>query len=592
MGKKREKNNVVKYSQTKQNNDLFKEQVNQKRINEEDLLGKTRAITFLEKTQLLKPVIEEKEEEVLPKLKKDVKEYKRIVLALLILLLVSLIGLISFLGLRNKFKDTVIEVGTKDVSVKNFLVSKLYNKGASSVTDLSTIDFNKVGEYKVKLKHNNKEEEVTLKIVDTTAPTVVFKDVHEYTGYEINANDFIEEVHDYSKVDITYKPLEEIDTSKYEDYKVKVIVKDEQGNETSKDCTLSLGWLRRYVTLEAGVKNLKKQLVVNVVEDASKIPDSALKAIDVTTAGEYELNVKYDGEEYTSKITIVDTTAPILKLRDVSIYENGKVTKDSFIIKVSDNSGKVTTKLKSDIKYGKFGKQTVVIEARDHSGNVTTKEATLTIKEDKKGPTFSGLKEMSVKKNGSLDYRKGVKAIDNVDGTVDFTFNDSSVKYNAAGTYYVTYTAKDSKGNRTTAKRTVVVKHDASDTAALVSKYASTLSNDIPSIVNGVRKYIRYSSTYGGSDPVWYGLTERRGNCFVHAKVTQAVLNKKGITNKLIWTKDKSHYWNLVYTGGHWRHVDSTPLNLYVLLTDEEMAKKPPVKNGGGWDPSGWPAAN
>ena len=87
-------------------------------------------------------------------------------------------------------------------------------------------------------------------------------------------------------------------------------------------------------------------------------------------------------------------------------------------------------------------------------------------------------------------------------------------------------------------------------------------------------------------------ISERRGNCFVHAKVLQAVLNKKGITNKLIWTKDKSHYWNLVYVGGHWRHYDSTPGNLYVGLTDEVMATKAPVKNGGGWDPSVWPAAN
>ncbi len=141
MAKKKEKNNVAKYSRTKQNNDLFKKQVNKKRIKEEDLLGKTRAITILEKTQLLKPVIEENKEEVLPNLKKEVKEYKRIVLALLVLLLVSLISLIGYLGLRDKFKDTIIEVGTSGVDARTFLVSKLYNKGASSVTDLVIIDF-------------------------------------------------------------------------------------------------------------------------------------------------------------------------------------------------------------------------------------------------------------------------------------------------------------------------------------------------------------------------------------------------------------------------------------------------------------------
>ena len=97
MGKHKEKNNVIKYSQTKQNNELFQEQVNQNRIKEEDLLGETRAITFLEKTQLLKPVIEEKQEVVLPAMKKEVKESKRMVLAMLILLLVGVSLLCGFL---------------------------------------------------------------------------------------------------------------------------------------------------------------------------------------------------------------------------------------------------------------------------------------------------------------------------------------------------------------------------------------------------------------------------------------------------------------------------------------------------------------
>jgi len=592
MGKKKEKNNVIKYSRTRDNNEMFKEQVNKNRIKEEDLLGKTRAITLLEKTQLLKPVIEEEEEVVLPQLKKKVKEYKRIVLALLILLLVSVASFVGFLTLRDKFQDIVIEVGSEKVTAKDFLVSNMYNKKASLVTDVSKIDFNKTGKYDVKLKYRDKMEVVSMEIKDTTAPKVEFQDVSEYTGYEVNPQDFIKSIEDYSEVNVDYESKENIDTTKYEDYVLTIIVKDKYGNVTSKDCVLSLGWLKRNVTVEAGTNNIRKSLVVNYQEDAKKIPDSAIKSIDTTVAGEYNISINYDGEEYKSKVTVVDTTAPTLVLRNLSVVENEKVTKEDFISKVKDNSGKVTTKLKTDIKFGKYGKQKVVIEAKDPSGNVTTKEATLTIREDKKGPVFSGLKEVSLKKNSSYDFRKGVKATDNVDGVVDFTYSDKGVSYGTAGTYYVTYTAKDSKGNKTTAKRVVKIKHDASDTAALVSKYAGTLSNDIPTMVNGVRKYIRYSNSWGESDPVWYGLKERRGNCFVHAKVLQAVLNKKGITNKLIWTKDKSHYWNLVYTGGHWRHVDSTPGNNYVLLTDEVMATKLPVKNGGGWDPSGWPATD
>ena len=592
MGKRREKNNVIKYSQTKQNNELFREQVNKKRIKEYDLLGKTRAITLLEKTQLLNPVKDEQEEIVLPKLKKEVKKSKKIVLALLVLLLVSVSLLSCFFLFRHKFKNVTIEVGCKDLSLDTFLVSKMYKKNATLVTDIDEIDLDKVGEYTVTLKYKNKEEEVKLVLEDTTAPDVEFQDVFQYTGYKINPKDFIKSIDEYSDYDVDYKEIDKVDNERYEDYRVEIIVKDIYGNETSKECILSLGWLKRNVTLEAGEKNIKNNMVVNVKEDAKKIPDSAIKVIDITTAGNYEVVVNYEGEEYKSLVTVVDTTAPSLSLKNVSIYENAKVSKDSFITKVSDNSGKYTTSLKTDIKYGTYGKQTIVVEAKDPSGNVTTKEATLTILEDKKGPVFSGLGALSINKNGNIDYRKGVKATDNVDGQVDFTFSDSNVKYDTAGTYYAVYTAKDKKGNKTNSKRTITVRHDASDTNRLVAEYANSLSNDVSSIVNGVRKYVKYANSWGEDDPVWYGLHDRRGNCYVHAKVLQAVLTKKGITNKLIWTYDKSHYWNLVYVGGAWRHVDSTPGNNYVLLTDDEMAAKKPVSGGGGWDTSAWPAAN
>lgn len=591
MGKHKEKNNIVKYSKTKENNELFREKVNKNQIKEDDLLGKTRAITILEKTQLLKPITEE-QSIVLPKLKKEVRNSKKMVLALLILLLVVVCAVSLFLAYRNKFKDVTIEVGSGEVDVNDFLVSNLYKKKASLVTDISSIDFKEAGEHDITLKYNDHEEVVKLIIEDTTPPEVGFIDVSEYTGYEINPKDFIEYVEDYSDYTVDYKEIDKVDNTKYEDYRIEVIVKDSYGNETKKECILSLGWLKRNVTFEVGEKNIKQKMVVNVEEDAKKIPDSAIKKIDITTAGEYEVVVNYEGEEYRSTVKVVDTTPPVLKLRDVSVFENAKVSKDNFVVNASDNSGKVTTTLKSDIKYGSYGKQTITIEAKDPSGNVTTKEATFTIKEDKKGPVFSGLSNLSIKKNSSVDYKKGVKATDNVDGSVDFTFSDSNVKYNTAGTYYVTYTAHDKKGNKTNGKRSVTIKHDASDTNRLVEEYASSLSSDIPTIVNGVRKYIRYSGSWGDSDPVWYGLKERRGNCFVHAKVTEAVLNKKGIPNKLIWTYDKSHYWNLVKVGGVWRHVDSTPANNYILLTDEEMATKKPVTGGGGWDPSGWPAAN
>jgi hypothetical protein len=492
---------------------------------------------------------------------------------------------------RNKFKDGVIEFGTQEISVDDFLVSSIYKKKSSIVSGVENIDFSKGGEYDVTLKYGKKEQNVKLKIVDTTAPKVRFQNITQYTGYELKAEDFVLAVEDLSPTEVSYV-ASDVDTTKYKDYTVKVVVKDAYGNETSQDCTLSIGWLKKEVVLEVGSENVRDNLVVNVLADAKKIPKDVLAEINTNEVGVYEITVDYEGEKYNSTVKVEDTTPPELELKNVTVYNNKTTTKEAFIKSVSDNSGKVTTNLLTEMKFGEFGTQEITIEAVDARGNKTQKTANLIIKKDTTGPKFSGLSDLTVNKNASIDYKHGVSANDAVDGKVDYTVDSSKVSIGNAGTYYVTYVARDNSGNTTTLKRKVTVKHDQNDTNNLVNQFANGVGGDIPSITNYVRNSIRYSASWGGDDPIWYGLTEKRGNCYVHAVVLDKVLKAKGYNTKLIWTYDKSHYWNLVYTGGAWRHVDSTPGNNYILLTDEEMSQKLPVTKGGGWDPAGWPATN
>ena len=550
-------------------------------INESLLEGKTVAIN----TDLIK-------EADLPKLKEEKKVSKRnkVIIGGICLLLIIL-GIISFVVFRNKFKDGVIEFGTKEISVDDFLVSSIYRKGSKIISNLDDIDFDKVGEYDVTLQHGKKEQKVKLKIVDTTAPNVRFQNITQYTGYELRAEDFILAIEDLSPTEVSYV-ASDIDTTKYKDYTVKVVVKDSYGNETSQDCILSIGWLKKEVVLEVGSENTKDNLVVNVKEDAKKVPSDVLKEINTKEVGVYEITVNYDGENYNSTVKVEDTTPPELELKNVTVYNNKTTTKDAFIKQVKDNSGKVTTNLLTEMRFGEFGTQEVTIEAVDPSGNKTQKTANLIIKKDTTGPKFSGLSDLTVNKNAAIDYRNGVSANDAVDGKVDFSVDASKVAIGSAGTYYVTYVARDNSGNTTTIKRKVTVRHDQGDTNNLVNQFAGGVGNDLGAITNYVRNSIRYSASWGGDDPIWYGLTEKRGNCYVHAVVLDRVLKAKGYNTKLIWTYDKSHYWNLVYTGGGWRHLDSTPGNNYILLTDEEMSQKLPVTKGGGWDPAGWPAAN
>ena len=107
-------------------------------------------------------------------------------------------------------------------------------------------------------------------------------------------------------------------------------------------------------------------------------------------------------------------------------------------------------------------------------------------------------------------------------------------------------------------------------------------------ISNWVAKNIKYNSNWGGDDPIWYGYKNKKGNCYVHAKILEALLKEKGFKTQIIWVTDKSHYWNLVYVDGAWRHIDSTPGTKHpkYLMTDEQRYKN---LQGRDWDRTKWP---
>jgi len=115
---------------------------------------------------------------------------------------------------------------------------------------------------------------------------------------------------------------------------------------------------------------------------------------------------------------------------------------------------------------------------------------------------------------------------------------------------------------------------------------------DILGITSAVRAQIKYNSNWGGNDPVWYGLTEGKGNCYVHASILKRALEKAGYQNRIIYLTDQSHYWNLVYVNGVWRHIDGTPSANHTLglLTDEQKLADPGVHQK-TWNREAWPAA-
>ena len=82
------------------------------------------------------------------------------------------------------------------------------------------------------------------------------------------------------------------------------------------------------------------------------------------------------------------------------------------------------------------------------------------------------------------------------------------------------------------------------------------------------------------------------GNCYVHALCFQALLREKGYETMLIWTTDKTHYWNLVKINGSWKHMDSTPDRNHRKISIMNDEQRLSTLSGRTWDRSAFPSAN
>lgn len=486
-----------------------------------------------------------------------------------------------------KFHDLTLELGAGKPVLQDFLTDKANPSWANFVTVPTDFNCDTVGTQEITLTHLWRDETVTLTVQDTTAPQVTFQDVTINLGKDAKPEMFVAEAFDLSP--LTYSFSDKLGAHK-RDKTVTVIVTDASGNSVSQDCQLSYEWLKTAHAMEYGTYLQATDLLLDPSFGDYLISPSQLEPINNGGVGEYTVTAWGGGKDCVCTVTVQDTTAPTVVLQEVAVYRNRDVKLEQFLVSATDLSGEVAVRMVTEPDTSEFGTFPITIEAEDIYGNIATVEATLRVVKDKNPPTFKGLTDMKVEKHSSPDYITGVKANDGQDGPVEFTYNADAVNMSKAGTYYVTYSAEDSSGNVGTAKRKVTVLPDQEDTTALVKEHAKKCGTSVTEITSYVRKYIRYNTNWGGDDPVWYGFTNRKGNCYVHALCLQRLMTEHGYTTKLIWVTNRSHYWLIVDMGGYWRHIDATPSTQhakYPLMTDEQRLE---TLGGRKWDTSLWPA--
>ena len=320
------------------------------------------------------PKTEQKNTTTNPKSKR--KTIKIITISIISILIITIIAIILFSILRPKIKSKVqIELGTQEIKIQDFLTEEKDAEKAEFITDINQIDLSKVGTHEITIKLNNKEYKTILEIKDTTAPEVKFQDVCAYTDYQINPEDFIAEKKDKSNMEVSLGS--EITINGFGDYHPIIIVKDEYGNETSKECLLSISYIKNKITLEYGNKLTKQDLLFNFEEYQDTIKQEDIDVINASDVGEYELKSNYQGQEKTTKITIQDTIAPELVLKNVSIYTGQTITDPNQIVEKAEDLAGVTLNILTEINYSTIGDQEITIEATDGHGNKTTQKAIL-----------------------------------------------------------------------------------------------------------------------------------------------------------------------------------------------------------------------
>lgn len=182
------------------------------------------------------------------------------------------------------------------------------------------------------------------------------------------------------------------------------------------------------------------------------------KKIDTTKIDEYDIEYQYKNKTKLCHIQIVDTTPPVLKLKDYKTDCVEKITSDKFIESCKDFSD-VTFTIETK-NYTKEGKTKIEIKATDSYNNQTTETCTLTRIKDETPPKLKGIqKSIEVYQGQSYDYQS-VSITDDFDPNPSLSINNE-VDFTIPGTYTIEYVAKDRSGNTTKKTSNIVVLENA-----------------------------------------------------------------------------------------------------------------------------------
>lgn len=197
------------------------------------------------------------------------KKAKLIFISLLAILVILTIGLIVYKKVFtfNVKKTITYEVGTEiSMDVNEYVTSKIvdekeYKLNVKNVS-INEGKLDKVGEYTYKVRHNGVSKKGTIKVIDTTAPSVEVNDLTLGVGEDIELDEFIKSCEDYSKPCTVLYVNESDDklTKNPGNYKIKLSISDAYDNKITK--TVNLTVKKGYDSKAAKKNDLKPSYII------------------------------------------------------------------------------------------------------------------------------------------------------------------------------------------------------------------------------------------------------------------------------------------------------------------------------------------
>ena len=457
------------------------------------------------------------------------------------------------------------EAGTERPTLEDFMVVE--RAGAELVTSFNDINWTSLGDNTVEISFDGKTYTSILRIVDTTAPVVDAVPAAVLKDGEVGAGSFVLGCTDATEVN--YELKAKPDTSKVGRLDCGIKATDAAGNCVELKTVLYV--CDDVVTCEASSDILDGAALKKLL-DSGKYASYTMQteAFTLDSLGAHEVIFEnVSGETLTVGVVVKDTVAPTAMGISRECSTGYPCDALGFLDSISDASSVRASFLVAP-DWSKEGEQEVEIILTDRAGNSTNVIAKAVISPDKTAPVIYSPAELTAYAGAKPDYNSLVCVADNADPKPALTVDSSKVDTTKAGTYELTYTAKDGGGNSAslTVKLTLIEKtvSDEKLKAELdkVTKEIFTEGMSNTDKAKAVFDYVYAMKVAGSSDgkdmmlAAYNALTTGEGDSYSLYCVSYYLLSELGFkVTGVVNQTGTTHCWCLVDMGSGWYNFDA-----------------------------------